>query len=297
MSIVRLEIFSKVIELGSFTKAAKRLNMTQSAVSHAISSLETEWGVSLLIRDRRKGISLTEIGKNTLPHIREVLNRMESINQEIALAKSIETGTIRIGTFASASSCLLPKLLVKFQKKHPNIEFKFYEGTYEEITEWLLSGIIDIGFVVEKESNTNFELVPLIKDKMVVAFHAEHKFLHKDTIDIRDIEKESFIMPTGMYQSHVEELFKQAQIKPFIRFEVHDCNTIANMVQEGLGITIGPELFLKTQQNIKIGNLNLANYREVSLACSAISEASPAVKEFLKVANNVFTDSNKTTNK
>lgn len=125
MSIVRLEIFSKVIELGSFTKAAKRLNMTQSAVSHAISSLETEWGVSLLIRDRRKGISLTEIGKNTLPHIREVLNRMESINQEIALAKSIETGTIRIGTFASASSCLLPKLLVKFQKKHPNIEFKF----------------------------------------------------------------------------------------------------------------------------------------------------------------------------
>jgi len=119
MSIVRLEIFSKVIELGSFTKAAKRLNMTQSAVSHAISSLETEWGVSLLIRDRRKGISLTEIGKNTLPHIREVLNRMESINQEIALAKSIETGTIRIGTFASASSCLLPKLLVKFQKKTP----------------------------------------------------------------------------------------------------------------------------------------------------------------------------------
>ncbi len=267
--------------------------MTQSAVSHAISSLETEWGVSLLICDRKKGISLTEIGQKTIPHIKEVLNRMETINQEISLSTNIETGTIRIGTFASASSCLLPKLLVKFQEKHPNIKFTFYEGTYEEITEWLLSGIIDIGFVVEVESNTEFDTVPLIKDRMVVSFHAEHKFLHKDTIDMHDIEKEPFIMPTGMYQSHVEELFKQAQIKPFIRFEVHDCNTIANMVQEGLGITIGPELLLKTQQNIKIENLILLNYREVSLTCSSISEASPAVKEFLKIAENAFHDSNK----
>ena len=290
MSIVRFEILAKVIELGSFTKAAEKLSMTQSAVSHAISSLETEWGTQLLIRDRRKGISLTEIGQKTLPHIREVLKRIETINQEIALATNLETGIIRIGTFASASSCLLPKLLVKFQKKHPKIEFKFYEGTYEEITEWLQSRIIDIGFVVKGKSNPDFDLVPLIKDKMVVAFHPEHKFLHKDTIDMHDLEKEPFIMPTGMYQSHVEELFEEAQIKPSIRFEVHDCTTIANMVQEGLGVTIGPELFLKTQQNIKIGNLNSTNYREVALACSAISEASPAVKEFLNVAEKVFID-------
>lgn len=294
MSIVRFEILTKVIELGSFTKAAEKLNMTQSAVSHAISSLETEWGVPLLIRDRRKGITLTEIGQKTLPHIREVLKKMEAINQEIALATNLETGIIRIGTFASASSCLLPKLLAKFQKKHPKIEFKFYEGTYEEIMEWLQSGIIDIGFVVIGRSNPGFDLVPLLKDKMVVAFHPEHKFLHKKTIDMHDLEKEPFIMPTGMYQSHVEELFEEAQIKPFIRFEVHDCTTIANMVQEGLGVTVGPELFLKTQQNIKIGKLNLTNYRDIALACSAISEASPAVKEFLMVAKNAFIESNNT---
>lgn len=292
MSVVRFEIISKVMELGSFTKAAEKLNMTQSAVSHAISSLETEWGVSLLIRDRRKGITLTEIGHKILPHIREVLNRIEKINQEIALATNLETGIIRIGTFASASSCLLPKLLSKFHKKHPKIEFKFYEGTYEEIIEWLYSGIIDIGFVVKGKSNPDFELVPLLKDKMVVAFHPEHKFLHKETIDMNDLAQEPFIMPTGMYQSHVEELFEEAKIKPPIRFEVHDCITIANMVQEGLGVTIGPELFLKTQQNIKTGKLNLTNYRDVALACSTISEASPAVKEFLKVAKNVFIDPN-----
>jgi len=286
MTIVRYEIIAKVVELGSFTETAEILNMTQSAVSHAVASLESEWGVSLLIRDRKKGITLTEIGQKILPNIREILKRVEVINQEIALMTSLETGIIRIGTFASASSCLLPKLLAKFRKKHPKIEFKFYEGTYEEITEWLGSGIIDIGFVVKGKSNPNFDLVPLIKDKMVVAYHPDHQFHFKETVEMNDLMDESFIMPTGMYQSHVEELFAEAQIKPSILFEVQDCTTIANMVQEGLGVTIGPELFLKTQQNIKISKLNIENSREVALACQSIANASPAVKEFLQVAKN-----------
>lgn len=288
MTIVRYEIIAKVVELGSFTETAETLNMTQSAVSHAIAGLESEWGVSLLIRDRKKGITLTDIGRKTLPHIREVLKRVEIINQEIALTNNLETGFIRIGTFASASSCLLPKLLAKFQKKHPKIEFKFYEGTYEEITEWLSSGIIDIGFVVKGKSNPYFDLVPLIKDNMVVAYHPDHRFHFKETVDMTELMDEPFIMPTGMYQSHVKELFAEAQMKPSILFEVHDCTTIANMVQEGLGVTIGPELFLKTQQNIKVSKLNIKNSREVALACQSIANASPAVKEFLHVAKDIF---------
>ncbi|MDA1478423.1 LysR family transcriptional regulator [Bacillus changyiensis] len=288
MSIVRFEIIAKVVELGSFTETAEKLNMTQSAVSHAVASLESEMGVSLLIRDRKKGITLTEIGQKILPHIREVLKRIEIINQEIALATNLETGIIRVGTFASASSCLLPRLLAKFQKKHPKIEFKFYEGTYEEITEWLKSRIIDIGFVVKGKSNPYFDLVPLIKDNMVVAFHPEHRFRSKETVKMDDLIEEPFIMPTGMYQSHVEEIFEEAHMKPSTRFEVHDCTTIANMVQEGLGVTIGPELFLKTQQHIKVSKLNIKNSREVALACHSIANASPAVKEFLSVAKDVF---------
>lgn len=290
MTIARYEIITKVVELGSFTATAEALNMTQSAVSHAVANLESEWGVSLLIRDRKKGITLTDTGQKVLPHLLEILKRVEIINQEIALTKNLETGIIRIGTFASASSCLLPKILAKFQKKHPKIEFKFYEGTYEEISEWLSSGVIDIGFVVKGKSNPDFDLVPLINDNMVVAFHPKHRFVYKEIVDMDDLVEESFIMPTGMYQSHVKELFKEAQLKPSILFEVHDCTTIANMVQEGLGVTIGPELFLKTQQNIKVSKLNIKNSREVALACHSLASTSPAVKEFIHVAKMSFTE-------
>ncbi|RAT97600.1 LysR family transcriptional regulator [Brevibacillus sp. Leaf182] len=290
MTIARFEVFTKIVELGSFTRAADQLNMTQSAVSHAIASLESEWGVSLFIRDRKKGVLLTEIGQMALPHMREILNRMEKINQEVALASKIEVGTIRIGTFASASACLLPKILSKFQKRHPKIEFKFYEGTYEEITEWLKTGVVDIGFVVEHKSQAEFEMIPIKKDKMVVAFSVHHKFNGQENISIQDLKEEPFIMPTGMYQSHVNEIFQEAKLKPCVRFEVHDCNTIANMVKEGLGVTIGPELFLKSQPNIRVGNLNVSNWRNVALACHSISDASPAVKAFLAVAKSVFGD-------
>lgn len=288
MSFVRFETMAKVVELGSFTAAAEALNMTQSAVSHAVASLETEWGVSLFVRDRKKGITLTDTGETLLPHIREVLNRVEKIQQEIALTKNIESGLIRIGTFASASACLLPKLLVSYQKKHPKIEFKFYEGTYEEILEWLDSGIIDVGFVVKGKVDESFDLLPLMKDKMVVAYHENHRFKQQPIVDMEELADEPFIMPTGMYQSHVEDIFAEAQIKPSILFEVHDCTTIARMVGEGLGVTIGPELFLKTQQLVKISHLNVSHHREVALACPSLTQASPAVKAFFDVAETVF---------
>ncbi|SCW78143.1 DNA-binding transcriptional regulator, LysR family [Paenibacillus tianmuensis] len=288
MSFVRFEVFIKVVEYGSFTKAAEKLNMTQSAVSHAIASLESELGATLLIRDRKKGVLLTEVGHKLVIHMREILNSMEKIKQEVALTASLETGTIRIGTFASASSCLLPKILSKFQKKHPNIEFRFYEGSYEEITEWLRTGVIDIGFVVQQNSNPEFDVVPLTKDNMVLAFPANHKFSGRKDIAIEELGDEPFIMPTGMYQSHILDIFQEAKIKPNIRFEVYDCTTIANMVQEGLGVTIGPELFLKTQPHLQIGSLNVSKWRTVALACPSFSSASPAAQAFLTVAQNTF---------
>ncbi|ATO49902.1 LysR family transcriptional regulator substrate-binding protein [Brevibacillus laterosporus] len=119
-------------------------------------------------------------------------------------------------------------MISKFHQKYPKIEFIFFEGTYDEIIEWLETGVIDIGFVVHQHLDPKLHVVPLIRDPMVVAF------------------------PKGIYRAQVEDIFKQAKITPMIRFKVHDYNTVANMVQEELGITIGPELFLKNQQKIRV---------------------------------------------
>lgn len=290
MSIARFEVFTKVIELGSFTKAAEKLNMTQSAVSHAVAGLESELGIPLLLRDRKKGFMLTEVGQKTLWHMREILNHMEKIKQVAAFASNLEAGTIRIGSFASATACLLPKIISKYQKKHPNIEFIFFEGTYEEIIEWFETGVIDIGVVVKQTLKADLNFLPLIKDKMVVAFPEGHRLEKEKTIDVKELQEEPFIMPKGVYRTHVDDIFSQAKIKPAVRFEVQDCATISSMVQEGLGITIGPELFLKDQPKIKLGNLKQFNYRHVALAYPVVQYVSPAVQTFLSVAQELFSE-------
>ena len=99
---------NKTVELGSFTKAARVLNMTQPAVSHAISSIESEIGVTILIRDKRKGLIVTDVGNRILVHIRD-FERCRKIEQEVAMEKGHEVGTIRIGSFRALLHISYPK--------------------------------------------------------------------------------------------------------------------------------------------------------------------------------------------
>ena len=75
--------------------------------------------------------------------------------------------------------------------------------------EWLDSGIIDVGFVVKGKADEAFDLLPLMKDKMVVAYHENHRFKQQPIVDMEELADEPFIMPTGMYQSHVEDIFQR----------------------------------------------------------------------------------------
>ncbi len=100
MTITQLQVLIKTVELGSFTKAARVLNMTQPAMNHAISSIESELGVTILIRDKRKGLLVTDVGNRILVHIREILSSVEKIEQEVAMEKRAQKlGRFELGVF------------------------------------------------------------------------------------------------------------------------------------------------------------------------------------------------------
>ena len=90
---------NKTIELGSFTKAARVLNMTQPAVSHAISSIESELGVTILIRDKRQGLLVTDVGNRILVHIREIFERCRRLNKKLRWRKDTKWGRFELGVF------------------------------------------------------------------------------------------------------------------------------------------------------------------------------------------------------
>ncbi|EJQ52551.1 LysR family transcriptional regulator [Bacillus hominis] len=289
MTITQLQVLIKTVELGSFTKAAGMLNMTQPAVSHAISSIESELGVTILIRDKRKGLIVTDVGSRILVHIREILSGVEKIEQEVAMEKGHEVGTIRIGSFPSASAYFLPKMINIFREKYPNLEVVLCEGALKEVEDWLLSRVIDIGIVILP--NKDMEIVPVTKGKMVVVLREDHPLCKKSSITISDLENEPIILFKGGYEPPIIDMFKQANVPLRVEYAVSTVTTSLNMIQEGLGIAILAELSLTNlPKNVQTRELEPKVWREIALAVPSLKEASLAVQLFIEEFQELFTE-------
>lgn len=289
MTITQLQVLIKTIELGSFTKAARVLNMTQPAVSHAISSIESELGVTILIRDKRKGLIVTDLGSRILVHIREILNGVEKIEQEVAMEKGHEVGTIRIGSFPSASAHFLPKMINHFKEKYPNLEVVLCEGTIKEVEDWLVSRVVDIGIVILP--NKEMEIVPLTKGKMVVILREDHPLCKKNAVTIRDLENEPIILCKGGYEPPIIDMFKQVNVPLRAEYVISTVTTALNMIQEGLGIAILAELSLTNlPKNVQTRELEPQVWREIALAVPSLRDSSIAVQLFIEEFQALFAE-------
>lgn len=281
MTISKYLVFQTVVEVGSLTKAAEILNLTQSGVSHAVASLETEFGFSLLTRDR-SGITLTSNGERILTYIRETLKANELLRQEVAAINGLEVGTVRIGTFTSVSSLWLPAIIKEFQIKHPTLEINLLEGDYDDVDRWIASGTVDFGFVT-LSSAKSFDIIPLVKDKILCILPSDHPLRQQNSISFAQIQEEPFIMPKWGINDDIRRILRNNNISPKIKYEVAEDQTIIAMVQSGLGISILPEMvLLKSTHKVCAIDLEKTSFRTIGLAFNSIKTISPAAKVFFE---------------
>ncbi len=276
----KYEIFNTVVELGNLTRTAEKLNLTQSGVSYAISTLEAELGVSLLKRNR-SGINLTNNGERILVHIQRILKEEERLQQELAAIKRINTGTISIGTLSSVSTQWLPGILACFHRTYPLIEIKTYLGCYDEMSTWISNGTIDFGFTFLPTAKP-FDTMPLKKDKLVVLLPPSHPLQDQKIISFDQLSNEHFIMPQWGIDDNIKRTLIENKIALKINYELMDERTIFAMVQMGLGISILPELILVNIPNdIHIVELEQPTYRILGIAALSLKNKSPATKKFI----------------
>lgn len=288
MSLVKYEILKQVVDLGSLTKAAEALGLTQSGVSHAVQSLETEFGFSLLSRSR-SGVKLTDNGERVLTYIRDMLRVQELLKQEVALINGIETGTIRIGTFTSISVQWLPGIIRRFLSQHPNIEVKLFEGDYHEIEEWLLQGEIDFGFV-SLPTMDSFRIIPLRQDRMLCVMPPDHPLADQPFVRYGQIANEPFIMPKEGSDYDVRRVLRKGRIKPPVPFQASDDYAIIAMVENGLGISILPEMILQGRTNRIVAlELEDQSFRSLGIALNSAKNTAPATKKLIRCAKEWLT--------
>ena len=122
MNFSQLQSVVALAETSSFTEAAYAIDLTQSAVSYAISALERELGVTLFERNRKGGVALTSVGQKILPHVRELLAEAEAIELEAQAARGEAAGKVRVGNIESlVAPCLFASILTRFQRQYPEI--------------------------------------------------------------------------------------------------------------------------------------------------------------------------------
>jgi len=295
VTLSQLRVFARVVEAGSFTKAAESLWMSQSAVSQAISGLESELGVALVERGRGGG-SPTEVGRRVMVHAREILARIEQVRQEVAASVGLDVGSLRIGSFPSAAVGLLPDIIGSFGSRYPGIETVLFEGTYQEVRDWVLSGVVDVGIVplaIEgRESlplltTEGLETVPLLADEMLVALPLGHPLRDTGGLSIERIAEEPFVVSRSGCGTLTREIFKSAGLAPRIRFEATDLETRLSMVKAGLGITIVPALALPADRTgLRLTSLDPSVRRHLALAVRSLESCSPAATAFVLEARN-----------
>ncbi len=280
LSLSKFEVFISVIESGSLTRAGELLGLTQSAVSHAIASLEREYGFSILTRGR-SGISLTSNGERLLPYMREMLRVNERMKQEVASINGMEVGTVRIGTFTSVSTQWLPGILKRFQDNYPAIEIKLMEGYYDQIEYWIQTGEVDFGFV-SLPTTEELETIPLKKDQLYLLVTDEHPLYDCERVHVSQLAEETFVMPKAGCDNDIQRLLAQYHLQPRVKYEVGDDHAIIAMVQNGLGISILPEMILfRLPVNIRTIPLEGEHYRSLGVAATSFAKQSPAAKRFL----------------
>ena len=281
LNIQKYMSFVKAVEYGSFTKAAEVLNYSQSGISRMIGDLEREWRVVLLER-RKGGVKLTGDGMTLLPYAQSLVREYEKLQMQVDELNGLESGIIRIGTFSSVATHWLPKIIKAFQKDFPNIDYELLLGDYTEIEEWILEGRVDCGFL-RLPVHSELETIFLEQDKLMAVLPENHPLKDCDRFPVTALCAEPFILLEKGTNAEVSEIFERCNLKPNIHFTTWDDYAIMSMIENGLGISVLPQLILKrVPYRIIAKELDVQAYRNIGLAMRDKKAASLAVKRFIE---------------
>ena len=241
MTLSQLRALLAVIDHGGFTAAADRLGMSQPAVSRAITAIEEELKVVLLTRSR-DGALLTDAGRLAVLRARESLRQFDLLYSDVAAAAGQLTGTLRLASLPSATGTLIAPHVRTFTKQYPQVQIRLFEGTDQEVRDWIMQGAAELGVVTFPAGD--LPNVALGSDEFVVLLPADHSLKNRVSIGFDALVGEDFVLPTGGCGPLITTAADNAGTHLQIAYEAREQTAILAMVAEGLGVSIMPTLGL-----------------------------------------------------
>lgn len=240
MEIRQLKAFLAIAEAKTFTAGARRVNVTQAAISMQIKQLEDEVGLPLFVRTPRRVI-VTEAGEHLMGRARRILREHDSALAEIAELGGVEHGRLRIGSAsAEFATQQLPHILQGLREKFPNSELGVTSGTSQVLIEKIQHGEIDIAFVSFPVDAPNIQTDLLFSDEIVAIAHPGHPLANERFISAATLAGEKLILGErgGNTRRMIDDFFHAANVRPNIVMELSRQEAINQMVENNLGVGI-----------------------------------------------------------
>jgi DNA-binding transcriptional LysR family regulator len=239
----QLENFHAVAQLEHFTLAAKKLSLSQPALSRSIARLESELGVPLFDRVGRR-VKLNSFGRMFHRRTVRILQEMKEASQEIDDWQSPERGTISLAFLKSLGTSFVPRLVRAFSNQYPQVNFQLFQNATNVMLDQLENGEIDYGLSYVTETRPGIECAQLWTEELFIFVPSSHPLAQNRSLALADIAHERFVVLKRGYgiRTVFDRLWAQRGVQPNIAFEGEDVASVMGFVAANLGITLLPHV-------------------------------------------------------
>ena len=261
----QLRTFQEAAKCGNFSDAAKRLHLTQSAVSHQIKALEQVMGVKLYERHRR-GIVLTEQGKDVLSHVNRIMARVQDLEECLNALRGGFVGNISISAHRGIIQYKLPQVVKLFRKSYPSMGLVLSkEVSDEEINSQVLSGTVDFGVATSLSDHGDLRFREFLSYDLYLCVQSDHPYARLTEDDQKLTLDEVAAEPLLLYESgtairtHIEKMFDKEGLDCIPVVETGGALILREYAKAGLGGAIISGLSLESDPDPDLGTINVSH--------------------------------------
>ncbi len=288
LNLNQLRAFYFAAQCGSITLASEQLFTTQPAVSMQIKGLETQYGVQLFVRSKKK-LQLTEAGKRLHEVAIRIFALVNDAEQVLVQARELDAGSLKVGSTKTLVRYVLARHISRFQKSFPRIQIQIHEGSSEEIVKSVVEQQNDLAIVGRISYDEKLEVIPLIQDELVLLVAPGHRLCKKKEVSLHDLNGENLILRERGSGTRrlIEKVLRNTDIISTAYVESDNVDFIKELVAMGNGVTLLARMGV--DRDVSRGALKIVPLREgtfvlgIDIVINKERPLSNAAKAFLDV--------------